>query len=525
MVGRNGAGDGEGMMVNEIRDRWRYVAWLFAGMMILFWKLADIVGLHRDEAVFGLFAEMIKNGARPLYGIFNYYTSPVHAYLLAIVIKIFGDSIWSLRCLGPVFTLITIIAIFDVVRQFSAVRARWIACFLITFPPIVIFSRLCGEVFVLNPFLFFGTIWVYVRMCRSRKRYIRRIGFLLAGFLLSLGVWNHIIFLPSAISLIICYTLFLWPGFRQFFVNGTFCSLGFLIGLVPRGISAWIFGNVFFQKRPAIPPSSLASALLNFWYTLSGDGMYARFSGGSVVPFAWGIPGSVMVVCVTFWLSRHNKNEKKVFWGIWVFLILNFIGIWRITPFGSMGSRLWLIPAWVFPLLFGVWIANLQTGKWRMLGSVIISVNIILLMVNYYIPNSHSNGVISPSVYVGGKYDNTWDYYDHREIVKKLEQTKEEYIFISNINVFTIYYLMPEEQRHRIKLLWPLEQGGMGSTPEKQGLYRRFSYHGPMPPSTLFVFYDNDADYLDHFSKQGYFPLTTLDNELSLQGFKVFRLK
>ncbi|MDG6028014.1 MAG: hypothetical protein E3K40_15185 [Candidatus Brocadia sp.] len=512
-------------MIVQIKERWWYVAWLFAGMMILFWNLDDIVGLHRDEAVFGLFAEMIIDGARPLHGIFNYYTSPFHAYLLAIIIKIFGNSVWSLRCLGPIFTLITIGTIFDTVRQFSVTRAHWIACFLITFPPVVILSRLCGEVFVLNPFLFFGTIWVYVRMCRSRKQYLRSIGFLLTGFLMSLGIWNHIIFLPSALSLVICYTLFLWPGIRQFLANGFFCSIGFLTGLLPRFISAWVFGDVFFQKRPAIPPSSLTTALLNYLYTLSGDGLYARFSGGSVVPFVWGIIGSVIAVLVVFCLSGQDKNEKKVFWGIWVFLAGNFIGIWRITPFGSMGSRLWLIPVWIFPFSFGIWIAGMQAWKRRILGSVIVVINIMLLVVNYYIPNSHSHGIISPSVYVGGKYDNTWDYYDHREVVQRLAQTNDAYLFISNINVFTMYYFMPEEQRHRVKLLWPLEQGGMGSTPEKQRLYGEFRYQCPMPPSALFVFYDNDKDYLDHFSRQGYFPLTTLDNELSIRGFKIFRLK
>ncbi len=84
---------------------------------------------------------------------------------------------------------------------------------------------------------------------------------------------------------------------------------------------------------------------------------------------------------------------------------------------------------------------------------------------------------------------------------------------------------MPEEQRHRIKLLWPLEQGGMGTTPEKKILYSRFSYKGSMPKSALFVLYDNDKDYLETFSKQWYYPLTTLDNNASIPGFKVFRLK
>jgi len=512
-------------MMNELRKRSWYLAWPIAGILILFWKLDTIVGLHRDEAVFGLFAEMIIDGARPFYGIFNYYTSPVHSYLLAIVIKILGNSVWSLRCLGPVFTLITIVAIFDIVRQFSPVRARWIAYFLITFPPIVIFSRLCGEVFVFNPFLFFGTIWVYVRLCRNQKQYMNRTGWVLAGFLMSLGVWNHIIFLPSAISLVLCYIVFMWPGFRQFFVNSAFCSLGFFIGMIPRFISALVYGNVLFQKRPAIPPASLKTSLLNLLYTLSGDGLYARFSGRSVIPFVWGILGAFVIVLITFHFLRHDKNEKKIFWGIWVFLIFNFIGIWQITPFGSMGSRLWLIPVWIFPILLGIWIKDVHAWKWRILGGVVIITNLILLSVNYYIPNNHSNGVICPSIYVGGKYDNTWDYYDHRQIVEKLAQADDEYIFISNINIFTFYYFMPEDQRHRIKWLWPIELGGMGNTPEKQRLYSRFCYKGPMPKSALFVFYDNDKDYLANFSKQWYYPLTTVDADKSIPGFKIFCLK
>ena len=117
---------------------------------------------------------------------------------------------------------------------------------------------------------------------------------------MSLGVWNHIIFLPSAVSLVICYAIFMWPGIRQLLINSGFCSLGFLIGQIPLVISAFILGNVLFQKKPSIPPASLATSLLNFLCTLSGDGLYARFSGGSVVPFACGMLGILIVVMVSF---------------------------------------------------------------------------------------------------------------------------------------------------------------------------------------------------------------------------------
>lgn len=238
-------------------------------------------------------------------------------------------------------------------------------------------------------------IWIYVRLCQSQKPYINKIGWILTGFLLSLGVWNHVIFLPSAVSLVICYAIFMWPGFRRFLINGIFCLLGFLIGLVPRFISALVFGNVLFQKRPAIPPASLKTSLLNLLYTLSGDGLYARFSGKSIIPFAWGILGIVIVILVTFCFLKDGKKEKKLFWGIWVFLVFNFIGIWRITPFGSMGSRLWLIPVWIFPVLLVVWMTDLHAWKWRIIGGIMIFINLMLLVVNYYIPNSRSNGVIS----------------------------------------------------------------------------------------------------------------------------------
>ncbi len=512
-------------MMKEIKKNWRYIALLSAGMIILFWNLGGIVGLHRDEAIFGLFAEMILDGARPLYGFFNNYTSPVHAYLLAVVIKIFGNSIWSLRCLGPVFTLVTIAAIFDIVRQFSLVRARWTACLLITFPPLVMLSRLCGEVFVFNPFLFFGTVWVYVKLCRSKKQYIWTTGFILTGFLMSLGVWNHVIFLPSAIALVVCYAIFLWPGVRNFLINGGFCSLGFLIGLIPRFVSTLVFGNVLFPKTPAVPPATLTSALLNLLYTFSGDSLYARFSGGSVLHSAWETLGFFIIVIGTFCFFRRTRMEKKIFWGILVFLCLNFIGIWRISPFGSIGSRVWLIPAWVIPILTGIWMADLTAWKWRIIGGCLISTNMILLAVNYYIPNSHTPGVISPSVYTGGKNDNTWDYYDHRQILEKLLKTESKCILISNINVFTFFYLTPEDQRHRIKLLWPIESVSSGSTPEKIKLYQRISFKGPLPKSVLFVFYDNDMDYLDTFSKQWFYPMTTVDPSVSFPGFKVFRLK
>ncbi|MDR4506768.1 MAG: glycosyltransferase family 39 protein [Candidatus Brocadiaceae bacterium] len=513
------------MLIKKIKKNLWWILWFIAGTLILFWNLEDVVGLHRDEAIFGLFAEMILDGARPLYGFFNMYTSPVHSYMLAICIKIFGNSIWSLRLLGPIFTLITIVAIFDVIRQYSPVRARWIAYYLIVFPPVVMLSRLCGEVFVLNPFLFFGAIWIYVRLCRSKKKSIRIIGWMLTGFFLSFGIWNHVIFLPSAISLIIFYALFLWPGIQPFFTNTFFFAQGFLIGLIPRFLSVLFFRNTFFPEKPQFPKSTLKTAFLNLLYAFSGDGLYARFSGGSSISFTWVLLSFFVTALITFYFLQHTRLEKKIFWGICVFLVSNFLLIWIITPFGSIGSRLWLIPSWTLPILLIFWMPDLNDWKWKIAGGTLIAIHFLLLLVNYYLPNSSSNGVILPSVYVGGKTDNAWDYYDHRQMVNKIAQTEEEYVFIGNLNVFTFYYFMPKEQRHRIKSLWPIFRVSKESPQEKQMLYNRVNYTGQKIRSALFVFYDNDKDYLQVFSEQSLFARTTLAKDISLPGFTIFRLK
>jgi hypothetical protein len=338
-----------------------------------------------------------------------------------------------------------------------------------------------------------------------------------------LGIWNHAIFLPSAASLIVCYTIFLWPGIRQYFINGVLYSLGFLVGLSPRFVSALFFENNLFPKRPPIPRATLKSALLNFLYTLSGDSLYARFSGKSAIPFVWETTGIILTTLATFYFFKRNKYEKKIFWGIYTFFVCNFIGVWLITPFGSIGSRLWLIPAWIFPISLVIWMPNLREWKWRVTSGILLVTHVILLLVNHYIPNNNTHGVISPSVYVGGKYDNTWDYYDHRQITNKLAQADSNLIFISTINVFTFYYLMPPEQRHKIKLLWQAIQ--YSTNPEKQKLYDSITYKGPIPHSALFVFYENDKDYLETFYNLSLFKETILDEKAGIPGFKVFRFK
>ncbi|MBE7444158.1 MAG: hypothetical protein HS132_02475 [Planctomycetia bacterium] len=66
-----------------------------------------------------------------------------------------------------------------------------------------------------------------------------------------------------------------------------------------------------------------------------------------------------------------------------------------------MGSRLWLIPVWIFPDSARDMAGNAFGRKRCIIGGVMIFIQVALLVVNYYIPNHRSSGVISPSVYIG----------------------------------------------------------------------------------------------------------------------------
>ena len=98
--------------------------WLFAvpfacAAFLTLFRLSDVCGLQRDEATFGLVAEEIIAGARPLRGHFNFYTSPLHSYIIALFFKIFGASIWSLRVNGVIANLAALFFYVDVVRRNS----------------------------------------------------------------------------------------------------------------------------------------------------------------------------------------------------------------------------------------------------------------------------------------------------------------------------------------------------------------------------------------------------------------------
>jgi 4-amino-4-deoxy-L-arabinose transferase-like glycosyltransferase len=176
--------------VNDRQPGWgRVVTWhwllpLACLVFLMCYRLSDVAGLHRDEALFGLVADSIIDGSRPVRGYFNLYTAPIHSYIIALFFKLFGESIWTLRVNGVLANVISVVIYADLVRRLFPKQSFWFLFIIATFPPVIVMARIAQENYALNPFFLFSGIWCfYVLGIRARSGLISRIGYVLSGFL------------------------------------------------------------------------------------------------------------------------------------------------------------------------------------------------------------------------------------------------------------------------------------------------------------------------------------------------------
>ncbi len=445
---------------------------LLAGSFLLLFRLCDVAGLHRDEATFGLFAEQIQNGLRPIRAYFNDYTSPIHSYIIAACFSIFGKSIWSLRINGVLLNLLAAIAYVDVVRRIVPKRAVWTLWFLVTLPAFVVMSRISGENYALNPLLLFGGIWCYyVLGSGGSSKWRSRPGYALSGLLLCLGVWNHIVFLPTAAAVIVAYAIASRAQLRRIINTAPWFFAGVFVGLVPK-----LYG-VLFLGYDILPPdtdnlirSPLSAALLNMIYTLGGDALYIRACGEILLPHINWIGPLAVVASTGILLSLKSEGNRKKTW-VYVALcmVLSVAGTWFITPAGSIGSRIWLLPLWFAPLLVAVSLPDSRRLVRIGLGAALIVINISALGVNYFHNFLQDGGIPKEKVYVGGRYDNSWDFIDMRPLVKKLESCPDRGIYIiEDYNSDRLRFFAPAAARDRIRtirILFPDENEDIPEIP------------------------------------------------------------
>jgi len=220
-----------------------------AAFMRLFHLESLPFGLWNDEAYIGTIARYILSdpGYRPIYVVM--YDHPLHFYgLVALAIKFFGDTTFSIRLVTALFGLATVVTAFFVGRESLGNRfGLCLAFFFAISRWHVTFSRF-GVYTITLPFFEMLTIWLLLRARRTFQIH----DFLWAG--LAFG-----------------YSLNFYVGIRLF------------VPVVLIYIALWIIDTL---RRPTMPrlPSSpswpalligLAALALAAWFAIAPVAQYA----------------------------------------------------------------------------------------------------------------------------------------------------------------------------------------------------------------------------------------------------------
>jgi 4-amino-4-deoxy-L-arabinose transferase-like glycosyltransferase len=451
---------------------------------LLFYKLGSIAGLHRDEAIFGLEAIDILKGDRPISGAFNEYTSPLYYYIVALIFSILGKSIWTLRISSVIFNLLAALAMVDVVRRYSSRTAIYSIWFLATLPAVVVLSRIAGENYALNPFFLFGGVWCFAVLGSSQSPLRSRIGYALSGLSFGLGVWNHIISAPIVLTVAIVYVI----GFRPTITQLKKISLPFLSGVLIAALPR-LFIILWFDRPwiPESPPGGVASpesALLNLLYTLGGNGLYARSSGEVLISLNWFLPLCLLLSTAVLFIPRVSSKTKKIYLLATSTVLLGSIVTWLISPGFSLGSRFWLLPLWFVPLMMGAAVTAIKRSELRMLvGGAIVVINLVLIGTNYFYAFSKTGGIPRSEIYVGGRFDNSFDFIDMRPMLNKVLHYDNHPFYLPEGAQWSAMFLTPESQRKRIRVIQkafsPKEQVAGGS------LFAFYRIPGKQLPSAM----------------------------------------
>jgi len=484
------------------------LVWLFPfaiTVALLFFALGSVPGIVRDEAIFGLTALDILDGARPLRGYFNEYTSPLYYYVIASTFSVFGDSVLSLRLSGVLFNILAVVAYVDVIRRSSARVALYSFWFLVTLPAFVIWARMAQENFALNPFFLFGGIWCFAVLGSSDRNWKRLAGYGLAGLSFGLGIWNHIITAPTVISVILLYLFWQRPGKAQLKTIIPAFIIGGLVAAMPKLYLILWHGHLWLPASIRNGVAPLTPMVLNLIYTFGGDALFVRRSGEIVFSFNWFLPLVFVAAAFYVFLGRIKEEYRRTWLIGGSCLLLSFIGTWLIGPEKFFGSRYWLLPLWFSAIPLAAAVAAIENpGKRMLVAGIVISVNLVAIGTNYFYAFSKTGGIPRDKVYVGGRYDNSRDFVRMQPLVKKMASYNDKPFYVEDIENWRAKFLAPASARDRVGKIEDAFAPGV-----------------KVEPGTLFAFYrKRDRVYAPYLRLET--VLTTIRPQLSTSSYVVY---
>lgn len=313
------------------------------------------VGLFGDEAAEGRDALRILAGERPVYLESNFGREPLHAYLVAISVGVFGRTPAAVRLPSALAACLTIVGLFGLTRMLFGTRAGLIAAFLCAFSVwAVMLGRLATRPALLSCVLSFA-FWAGISAWQRRDA--RR--WFAAGVLFGVSLYTY-----TPIRVIICI-LPLWMlvvlmqgSARRMWPGGLYAGLGFSALALPLIVYGTTHGEVLFGRAAGVLAINMDGGLVAAvrMLVLQASKVIAMFGGPGMgdTNLRHNVPGrpaldwwtAAVVVFGLLALFRKQRPLAVLFMGLLALGLLPTI-LSEEAPHFARGSGAMLV---VFPM-------------------------------------------------------------------------------------------------------------------------------------------------------------------------------
>lgn len=285
---------------------------LAGGFFIRFWRLGSVPpGIQYDEAFNGLNAiQALETGDFKLFYTDNYGREGLHINAIALFIRMFGASSFSLRFASALWGSLTLIGFFFLLRELKLSRLSvLLGTFMLAFSFWHLdFSRTAFRG-IMVPLVMVWMFYFIFKGANDRK--MRWIWFLLAGTLMGLGFYTYIAFRVAPLTVAVLAVAYFLANRREALSRWKTLAFFVLVAfLVALPIGKYFLGHAadFWDRAGAVSifSSKSISPEAAFFKSL-GYHLRAFFVHGDNNP-------------------RHNYNDQPLVPAGWIaFMVIGFM--------------------------------------------------------------------------------------------------------------------------------------------------------------------------------------------------------
>ena len=393
-----------------------------APLLLLLWSLESAPGLDGDEAWVALATHHIAFlGERPLYGIngMNGYTGSLHLYVLAAVVRLFGEGLVVFRGVSAFLGVVFVLATVSVARALTrkAPGSAWAGVLVASSPLVLLEARYTTELTSFVPAMLMGGL----ALCLSAIDRPRRWGLPLAGaggLLAGLACYLHglaaIFLVAAAVGAVAALRA------RAFLHPVAWAAAGGVVaGVVPRllhlaqAIESFRSNTSFFGQTGS-RAADLPSVLPVLAGVLDGRLVYLRFTGQelvTVIPYVSLAIGAVVVLRALAARGPLDRAERALLAGAVASLVAT-VAIAPALAVRYFSFTVWSVQLWLFVTVLRVrQRASPRLGRLAagLLGTVIVC-NLVYVTVNFHVAFARTGG--RPAVIpLGTRFLETSDHF------------------------------------------------------------------------------------------------------------------